>query len=62
LYAYWIAAIILGELSASLFKGVPIPWKRFNLSRLLICMVLPFQKETVNGFAHRYDWKFFGRA
>lgn len=42
-----MGAIVLGEFTASLVKGVPIPWERFNLILLGVCLVLPFQFERL---------------
>lgn len=41
------AAIFLGENVASLAKGVPVSWEKFNLICLAVCVVLPFQIEQV---------------
>lgn len=41
------AAIFLGEHIASLVKGAPATWDRFNLICLLVSAVLPFKIEQV---------------
>jgi hypothetical protein len=42
-----VAAILLGEFAASLVKGAPISWERFNLICLAVSVVVPFQFEQV---------------
>ncbi len=41
------AAIVLGEYAASLVKGAPVPWGKFNLICLAVVILLPFQFEKV---------------
>ena len=42
-----VASILLGEFGASLIKGVPIPWEKFNLLFMGISVILPFQMERL---------------
>lgn len=42
-----MVAVVLGEFIASQGTGVPIPWDKFNLIFLVVCLMLPFKVEGI---------------